>query len=556
MTAYLMVLPGLILIFTAYVKGKVLWPILKVYTAILLVVTAFLVIADLELYRNWGFRMDTTPLMYMKSPKEAIISTNIPVTICLLLFWILFCWTGLKIHAKIFKNHITGIEKNSWAGSLVLFVLTACLFIPIRGGFTVATMNTGSVYFHKTNVFANHAAINVIWNIGNALASSDDIKSYPFFDARRAQEIFNNNSFDNGKTIKLLNNARPNIIVIIMESFTSKIIEPLNGVKGVTPNFTKLCHEGILFDQCFASGDRTDKGVISVLSGYPALPRFSIINFSRKTEKLPFLNQDLKQLGYSSEFVYGCDIDFANFRSYFHNAKYDKIISRDDFDPSQCNSKWGAHDHFAFNRLYSECNAASGKPFFKVFLSLSSHEPFDVPIKTVIPGNDEEHRYLNSAYYADSSLGDFIKKAKTADWWKNTLVVIVADHGSRHPGNTPSYVPLKFHIPLLWLGGVINKQDTVIHTFCSQTDIPKTLLRQLDLDDKELIFSKDIMSSSAPAFGFYVFNDGFGYLKKEGKVAFDNSAGKVIFREGNIPQHFLDEGKAQMQILSSDFSKR
>jgi len=556
MVSYIMIFIGLTFAFTSYFKGKVLSPVLHVYTAIVLLVAGFLVVADLELYRNWGFRLDTTPLMYLKSPKEAIISTNGIRAVFLIIFWLIFYWFSLKVYFKLFKKSVNTLERSNWITSIVFLFLTALLIIPIRGGVGVAAMNTGFVYFHKTNVFANHAAVNVVWNVCNSVATSNEMKPYPFFDGAKAEEIFKKNNLDEGQTQKLVNTTKPNIIVIILESFTAKIIEPLGGLKGITPNFTQLCNEGILFDNCYAAGDRTDKGVVAILSGYPALPRFSIINFSRKTEKLSFINQDLKQLGYFSEFVYGCDLDFANFRSYFHNAQYDKLISKDDFSHAQCNSKWGVHDHYAFNKLFDECSAVKNKPFFMVFMSQSSHEPFEVPIKTVIQGNDEEHKFLNSAYYADSSLGDFVRKAKKASWWKNTLIVIVADHGIRHPGNTPGYVPLKFHIPLLWLGGAIVKQDSVIHTFCTQTDLPVTILHQLGIRGIHYRFGKDIMSSTPPAFSFFVFNDGFGYLKKESKIVFDNTAGKIIFQEGIANPLFIDEGKAQMQVLSTDFGKR
>lgn len=556
MASYISVFAGLTIAVTAYFKGVILWRVLKAYTFFILLVTSFIVIADLELYRNWGYRMDATPLMYLKSPKEAIISGNAFISICLLIFWILLCWACIKLFSRLFANHIKSFQRSNWATSLVILFLTACLIIPIRGGFGVASMNTGYVYFHNTNVFANHSAINVVWNVGDALANSNEEKPLKFFEESKAENIFKRISHDEGSTKKLLNTSKPNIIVIIMESFTSKIIEPLQGLKGITPNFTALCHEGILFDNCYATGDRTDKGVVGVLSGYPALPKFSIINFSKKTEKLPFLNQDLKKLGYSSEFVYGCDIDFANFRSYFHNAKYDKIVSKEDFDASLYNSKWGVHDHFAFNRLYDECAQSAKQPFFKVFLSQSSHEPFETPVKTVIPGNDEEHRFLNSAHYADSSLGDFIRKAQKTDWWKHTLVLIVADHGIRHPGNTISYLPLKFHIPLLWLGGALTSRDTVIHTYCSQTDIPQTILHQLDTEDKSFTFSNNILSSTAPDYSFYVAKDCLGYLKKDGRIVYDVTAKKIVFKEGNFSDRFLDELKAQIQLVTTDFSKR
>ena len=556
MTGYLMVLPGLIFLLTSYFKGKVLAPILNVYTIIILLVISFLVIADLELYRNWGFRMDTTPLMYLKSPKEAAGSANKLIAIFLIIFWILFYVGTLKLYFRFIGRKLRTLEKSNWLTSVVFLPLTAILILPIRGSLGVAPMNVGFVYFHKEKVFANHAAINVIWNIAYAFSRFNEVKPFYYFDAKKADKLFAENYIDNGKPHKLLNTDRPNILILVMESFTAKIIEPLGGMKGVTPNFTALSHEGILYSNCYANSDRTDKGIISVLNGYPGHPKLAIINFPKKTESLPYLSIDLKDQGYYTEFVYGYDIDYANFRSYFTNAKYEKVISKDDFDPSQCNSKWGVHDHYVFNRLLEQCNAAPRKPFFMAFASQSSHEPFDVPMKTVIQGSDEEHLYLNAAYYADSSLGDFIRKAKQTEWWKNTLVLIVADHGIRHPGNSPYYVPEKNHIPMLWLGGALAAHDTVIDTYCSQSDIPLTILHQLGLDNKNYKFSQDLLSSDAPAFSFYIFNDGFGYFRKDKYIVFDNNANKIILQKGNVTDSFVDEGKAHFQTLSVDFSSR
>ena len=328
-------------------------------------------------------------------------------------------------------------------------------------------------------------------------------------------------------------------------------------MKGITPNFNKLCHEGILFSNCYANGDRTDKGIISVLNGYPGHPKDAIINYPKKTESLPYLNTDLKNAGYYTEFVYGYDIDYANFRSYFTNARYDKVVSKSDFDPSLHTSKWGVHDHYVLGRILDECNAAPKQPFFLAFASQSSHEPFTVPMKTVIHGNDEEDKYLNSAYYADSSLGDFFAKAKKTSWWKNTLIVMVADHGTRHPGNSEYNSIAKYHIPMLWIGGAVAKQDTVISTYFTQSDFPLTLIRQLKLDNnRHYKFSQNFMSDQAPAYAFYVYNDGFVILNKYGNIMFDNVAKRPVQSEGNNTDSLLVLGKAHMQVLVTDFAER
>jgi phosphoglycerol transferase MdoB-like AlkP superfamily enzyme len=556
MIGYYMVLPGLLLVFTTYAKGTIVARILNIYTGILLFITGFLVVADMELYRFWGFRLDTTPLLYLKNPKDAFASVNLWLTSLLIIFWIVYSWLTFRVYLKLIGNKIREFPPVNWKTSLVFILLSACLILPIRGSLGVAPMNIGFVYFHKSNVYANHAAVNVVWNVCYALSTNDVAKPDVYFDRAEAQKIVADNLRENGQPCYLLTSQRPNILVIIMESFTAKIIEPLGGLKGITPNINALCHEGILFDHCYASGDRTYKGLIAILNGYPAHPKNSIVNFPKKTEKLPYINKDLKNAGYFTGYVYGGDIDFANFRSYFMNANYDKLVTKDNFDPSLCTFKWGVHDHNVFNRFLSECNAAPKQPFFMVCVSQSSHDPFDVPMKTVIKGTDEDSRFLNSAFYADSSLGDFIKKAKTTKWWNNTLVVIVADHGSRRPGNTAYNVPPMFHIPMLWIGGAVAKRDTVISTTFSQSDFAFTLLHQLKLENKNYTFSQDFLSSDAPSFGFYNFNDGFGLVRNNGFVVFDNVSKTPILKQGTNTEQLIKLGKAEMQVLTTNFSER
>jgi phosphoglycerol transferase MdoB-like AlkP superfamily enzyme len=555
MAGYLTVLPGIILIFSVFLGGKAISKILNIYTIVVLFVVSFLVIADLELYRNWGFRLDTTPLLYLKNPEEVAGSVNKLIAIILIIFWLLFYTALLYLYLKYIGRKLKALDAGNWTASLVLFVLTLFLFLPIRGSLKMAPMNTGYVYFHNSNVYANHAAVNVIWNALYSLTEYNKEKTYNYFDNKKAEQIFSNIYANKGTTRYLLKANRPNVIVLIMESLTAKIVEPLGGLKGITPRFTELCKEGILFNNFYATADRTDKGIISVLSGYPGHPTRAIVNFSKKTETLPFLNYDLQQHGYYGEFVYGYDADYANFRSYLMNAKYNKIISKADFDVSERNSKWGVHDNYAMNRLFDECNLAQ-EPFFMAFASQSAHEPFDVPMKRVIQGNDEDHLFLNSAYFADSVLNAFIGKAKKTDWWKNTLIVITADHGTRYPGNTPQHEPIKFHIPMLWIGGAVSIQDTIVDTYCSQADVALTVLHQLEIDNKQYRFSQDIFGSEVSGFAFCLFSDGFTFLKKDGQLIFDNVSRKPMLTKGNADQNFIDTGKAYLQVLTNDFKNR
>jgi len=270
---------------------------------------------------------------------------------------------------------------------------------------------------------------------------------------------------------------------------------------------------------------------------------------------LPFITKILKSKGYNSTFFYGGDIDFANIKSYLVNGEIDKIIFKKDFKSSKFDSKWGIQDEIMFSN-FLKFTENSKYPFVNFIMTLSSHEPYDVPLKSKFDGTDEQSKFYNSAFYTDKCLGEFFEKAKQTKWWKNTLVIITADHGKALNEETPNYALKKYHIPMIWTGGAISKKDTVISTISSQTDILNTLVSQLNSDEGNCIFSKNILNSNSKSFAFYVFNNGFGFITDSTKQIYDNSSQKFIFEEGKINNKHTDKGKAYFQYLLKDFQKK
>ncbi len=556
MSGYISAVAALILTVLSFLRGKVVAKVMSVYTMVVLVIACILIVSDMELYRHWGFRLDSTPLSYLKTPKEALGSASLWALVVQLAVFAVLLYASWICYKKLLRPWLLNAASTGWVGIPVFLFATALMILPIRGSLGVAPMNIGFVYFHPNNIFANHSAINVMWNAGKSLMNTNKISEYHFMDDRKAEEIFAACYPPVTGTEILLKEERPNVVIIILESFSNRMIEPLGDLPGVTPNLNQLCKEGIVFSNLYSNSDRTDKGILGVLSGYPVHPVAKVINFPEKTRQLPYLNKDLKQVGYHTGFVYGYDAHYSNFASYFGNAGYDQVITREDF-PAETyrGSKWGVHDHWVLERLLEECNKSTA-PFFKAFMALSSHEPFQVPMPTAIEGNDEETLFLNAAYYSDKAVGDFIRAAKQSDWWEHSLVIITADHGSRHPGNVPNYHPAHFHVPMLWLGGAIAKADTIISTVASQTDIPLTILHQLGLQSDKYLFSKDILGTPVYPSGFYDFNDGFGFVTSDTRIAFDNVSRTVIYQEGPHVEDAAEKGKAYLQIFSEDFKVR
>ena len=552
---YILMASGLFLTLSMFFENR--WPylLLNVVNIFFLVTSTLIASIDLELYRHWGFRLNTAPFFYIKAARSAALgSVELTVVFKLLLLSAALIIVFLFLYDRLLLPRIEALQKGKRRGFIVLLIITALMFLPIRGSFSVAPMNTGFVYFHKTNAYANHSAINVVWNFLYNLRKSSHAE-YPenILPAPVALTHFRDLYPSNDSTVKVWSHPKPNVILFILESFTADIIEPLGGLKGVTPNLNQLCDEGILFTNFYSSGDRTDKGLVSILSGYPAQPQTSIIKEPAKTQRLPYLNHYMRNLGYRTSFVYGGDIDFANFRSYLTNSNFDHLTADVDFPEDLNQSKWGVHDHFVFHRALQECDTAR-QPFFKVILSLSSHEPFDVPMIPHFNGLDEESLFLNSCYYTDKSIGDFVIKAKAAPWWKNTVVVFVADHGHRLPGRKELKDKERFRIPMLMIGGPIEKKSRV-DKVSSQTDIANTILAQLDKPQPAFTFSKNIFSPESKSFAVYFFNDGYGFVTEDQYIIYDN-IGKQFLRNDGANEDDLQRSKSYEQILFTDYNHK
>jgi phosphoglycerol transferase MdoB-like AlkP superfamily enzyme len=557
-SGYVVMFSSLLLSISFLTTARIISTIVNFTNRLMIVFSSIVVVVDLELYRHWGFRLDMSPFVYLsKAGTEAVGSVQVSTALKLFFIFLMLLSASVYLYQKLIAtrlNDLTPIQDKKYI--VVALVITGLFFIPIRGSFTVAPMNNGFVYFHKTKTFANHAAINVVWNFLYALQQSGKKTTYPedFYDKQLAEKQFNSFYPNDDSTVHIFNTPKPNVVLFILESFTSSVIAPLGGLPNITPNLNRYCHEGILFDNFYASGDRTDKGLLNILSGYPAQNKIGIVNYPNKAQHLTFLNKNIKALGYNTSFVYGGDIDFGNFRSYLTNSQFDHLTTLDDFDVNEGESKWGIHDHIVFEHARVQCDTAR-QPFFKVILSLSSHEPFDVPLNPpFVEGKDEESLFLNSCHYTDKSVGTFVEEAKKSTWWKNTVIIFVADHGHRFPGDKPLSSKERFHIPLLMIGGAITK-DSVVHTIGGQTDIANTLLAQIDSPSNDFPYSKNLLSPMAKSFAFYFFNNGYGYVTEDKYIVHDNTSDQFTKTDG-AQKNDLDLTKAYQQVMFSDYNAK
>ena len=529
--------------------------IYQVYTFIVLLLVLIVCLVDLEVYNHWGFRMDSTPLKFLSTPREAIASvSHLPLFWIALAFILVFVLLFFLFKRTIHRIFFTEQKKLRLLTALLILLFMGSLIIPIRGGFQLAPLNQSSVYF-STNNYANHAAINVSWNFLHSLLSKGSSRKNPYLyfsddEMKRITDSLYSSTASNTTVLRDSANNPVNIILVIWESFTEKALHLVIKGREVTPQFNRLKSEGIFFSNVYASGDRTNKGVPAILSGYPAMPNTTIIHSPGKSQKIAVLSKLFAQRGYATPFFYGGEPEFANIKSYLLSGGFHPIVGKDDFSSRDMNSKWGAHDGVVMKRVLNDINKTA-QPFFATWLTLTSHEPFETPLEPVFDGKDHTTLFLNSIHYTDQVLGDFVAQCSKQEWWSNTLMMIIGDHG--HPLPQSDDRTQDFRTPMLWLGGALKERGVVIDKTVSQLDIAATLSGQVGLDEKSFPFSRNVFDTTQKAWAFFTFNNGFGFVNDSGRLVYDNVGKRPISGEGPGQEARIRAGQAMMQRVYGDF---
>lgn len=578
MAGYLSVIPGFLSIAVVWLKRDLVKPIMNIYFIIasLFITCSFLLNASL--YPYWKYPLDSTPLFYFfTSPADAIASVSIwqvILSIVILIVLTIGVWFTLRMRGEKRqqysrysygyggfgsgkRNRFDDFDRHRGRTSIILLLLTGLLFLPIRGGITVSTMNTGQAYYSQ-NAYLNHSAVNPLFSLLESISHQEDFASqYRFMKDKEADKIFATmTSTSDENTYPLLNEATfkkgtPDILIVIMESFASDIMPSMGSYKDVAVCLDSIAQQSILFTRFYANSFRTDRGMVSILSGYPAQPTTSIMRYPRKTSQLPSIARNLaKYKNYKTTYYYGGDADFCNMRSYLVSQGYQHIISDANFPIEDKLSKWGVPDHILAARMMKDIKAQQNekRPMLRILQTSSSHEPFEVPYHRL------KDKRLNAFAYTDSVMGAIVREYRKLPRWKNTLIVFVPDHVGGYKENLNDHDRSRYQIPLILAGGVISRPMKV-GIIGSQHDIAATLLGQLGVEHREFTFSKNMMSDATPKFAFFAVNDAFGIVSEENSLIYDNRAKRIVYDKGEKGFN-LKRGQAYLQKLYDDLAKK
>ncbi|MDR0534750.1 MAG: LTA synthase family protein [Puniceicoccales bacterium] len=286
----------------------------------------------------------------------------------------------------------------------------------------------------------------------------------------------------------------PNIIQITVESLSAEFLGAFNPASKLTPNLDALASKSLFFENFYATGTRTDRGMEALTLALPPTPGRSIIKRPANSN-LFTLGSVLRTRGYETTFIYGGYGYFDNMNTFFSGNGY-RIIDRRSVDSSDVtfSSIWGACDENLLDWTLREARAATARnaPFHFFVMTTSNHRPYTFPegridLPSKISGRE------GAVKYTDYAIGRFLEKAKSEPWFKNTVFVIVADHCASSAGKTALPVN-RYHIPLLIYAPGGHIAPGRVSTLTSQIDYAPTLLGLLGWNYKSRFFGRDVLA--------------------------------------------------------------
>jgi len=557
-TCYILVVPFILLVIQSVWSSKWMNLINKVYTGFVIGVYSLSAAGEMGIYAEWKTKLTYKVIKYLSHPSEIFNSAETGTFYFLVVLFLFMFVGGVYAYNRYFHVHLEHERRNGWF-TLGFFLLTpGLLVIGLRGGLQQIPINQSESYYSDHNIL-NISAVNNAFNLYISIfenLQNFDHDPYVFMDQATADRIVKKIYQTQGdSTQRILKTSRPNIVLLILESWSADLIADLGGETGITPEFDKLERNGILFDQMYAAGSRSEQGMASIFGGFPGHPVSSITVQPDKFVKLPSLVKDLKKDGYSSAFYFGGQLIYGNIKGYIIFNGFDKIMEGYDFPETLPRGKLGIHDEFTLDYMVNDVGKLK-QPFFSALFTVSTHSPWDQPFEKPLKWGDNEREYINAAYYTDHCLGEFFAKAKTKPWYANTLFIILADHSHNSYRNWHPESKEYHKIPMLFYGEPIRDElkGTAWHKLGNQHDLPATLLHQLGLSAKEFRFSKDLFNPTTQDFAYYSTEDGVGWIRPNAYFTYDKAPDFYYWwTDPNLPDSVKQEGKAYLQTVFGEY---
>jgi len=497
----LLLIPGMLMPLLAVNKTTRLigFAVIKYYFLGLTGLLTFMELATPNFIIQFDFRPNILFVEYLKYPKEVFTMLIKAVPLQLLLATLL---TGLsvflmnKLLPPLFRS---ARQSVFWSVPVLSFLMLLLCFICARSTFDHRPVNPSTVSF-STDALVNTLPLNSTYTAlyaiyekvkyeGGDSAPYGEMDTDQMISEVRAGAGLPEAAFTTPdiptlhhqpKSDRYASSKPKNLVIILEESLGANYVGRLGGLD-ITPNLDALAEEGIWFEQLYATGTRSVRGIEAVITGFFPTPRPSVVKLGGSQRNFFTAAELLRRQGYATSFIYGGEAHFDNMRRFFSANGFDSIVDEKDYVNPVFYVSWGASDEDLFTKAHETFNDqhSSGKPFFSLVFTSSNHSPFDYPEGRIEHYDQPAATVANAVKYADYALGEYIRKAKLSDYWDNTVFLIIADHSDRTFGS--DIVPIeRFHIP----GLILNADDNprAVSRLSSQVDMLPTLLSMIGVE--------------------------------------------------------------------------
>ena len=479
-----------------------------------LLIFIFTTFAEFTFWEEFSTRFNFIAVDYLIYTHEVIGNINesypIPVLlsiVVLIVLLIVFIAKKLHIFTSTFQAKSTLKEKLMITSILIVIPLIFYLFVNNKNA--EWSQNRYENELSKTGIYSFFAAFR-----NNELSYTDFYMTQELdvsiSELRKAviapsDRLITDDSYSLKRIVT--NQGKeltPNVIFICIESLSAEFMARYGDGHAITPHMDSLANQSITFDNLYATGTRTVRGMEAITLSIPPSPGRSIVKRKNNTG---FFNIGtiFKQKGYKNVFFYGGDGYFDNMNQFFGGNGFE-IVDRgrgymmgDEFKSKRTNiennevtfeNAWGVCDGDIYRKVIKEAdiNYQNKTPFFNFVMTTSNHRPYTYPDNKIdIPSGSDRY---GAVKYTDFAIHEFIQMARTKPWFSNTVFVIMADHCASSAGRRELDVA-KYHIPAF----IYNlKKDSAeeINKTCSQIDLFPTLFAYFNWTYTSQLIGRDI----------------------------------------------------------------
>lgn len=486
-------IPWLLFLFT----GHFIWKRVSMGLQFLVWMSVCIIeFASILMYKEWGTSLDFRGILYMLHPQEAWSSVKDYVPLGITFFGLVILVSGIKRLHQIFQTwHGLRSHLNQSIGYVIF--MGGLGFLGLRGGLQKLPISPTDG-FYSSEMVNNFAALNKPYYLIYSIINSKNIQlNINDADIQKFQDDYHQHDCQNDSIEAAWKNK--NIILLAVEGWSMDMVNYLMPMAHVTPFFDSLASCSLRYTNAFSTGFRTDQGLMSIISGVPSIQGINMPTQMDHVSHFPSLARVLKKSGRSTSFIYGGDLNFSNLYNYLLVMGFDTIIRDKSFKSNENLTAWGVPDHLTVVKAVDVIHDQNA-PFFSTILLLSSHAPFEVPIKNDLSdATDIVGKYKAAVQYSDESLRRFFELAHQEPWFENTVFIITSDHGNIHSGYAKKEDHRRFRIPMIIYDAsdALSLDQKSIYAPCNHFDLPKTIADLTGQDDSEFIFGRNILCNDS-----------------------------------------------------------